>query len=97
MKAKTIAAATVSALALAGCATMTEAPLTGPCHVTQAMHQRYAGAKFRERLRRTIQRDANAPVARILRDGVPATMDFRPERIDIHLDDGGRIDGLRCG
>ncbi|AXJ96546.1 MULTISPECIES: I78 family peptidase inhibitor [unclassified Sphingomonas] len=84
-------------LVLGGCATTREAPLTGPCRVTQDMHARYAGMKFRARMRDRIQRDANAPVARILRDRVPATMDFRVERLNIHLDDTGRIEGLRCG
>ncbi|MBI0474863.1 hypothetical protein D9601_05745 [Sphingomonas sp. MA1305] len=94
---KLTVAAIAGALLIQGCATVPEPVPTGPCKVTQQMHIRYAGMKYRERMRRGLERDANAPVSRILRADAGGTMDFRTERLNIHLGDDGRIDGLRCG
>jgi len=58
---------------------------------------RFAGVKFRERLRGEIQRATHSSVSRVLRPGDAATMDFRAERLSIMVDDFGQIDGLRCG
>lgn len=85
-------------LAIAGCTTMAEPPaVAGPCRVTKAMQIRYVAMRFRERMRPAIGRDAQARTSRVLRPGDAATMDFRPDRLNILLDDGGQIDGFRCG
>lgn len=42
-------------------------------------------------------RDAGARHYRALKPGDAATMDFREDRLNIDLDDGGRITGFRCG
>lgn len=83
---------------LAGCATM-ERPVAarGPCVVDERVRMRFAGVKFRERMRGEIEQATQSAMSRVLRPGDAATMDFRPDRLNILLDDGGQIDGLRCG
>ncbi|MCP3733669.1 I78 family peptidase inhibitor [Sphingomonas sp. RP10(2022)] len=82
----------------AGCTTMAEPPApAGPCVISQELQMRYAGVKFRERLRSEIERTAHARTSRVLHRGDAATMDFRPDRLNIVLDDGNQIEGLRCG
>lgn len=83
---------------LAGCATM-ERPVAarGPCLVDERVKMRFAGVKFRERMRAEIEQAANAATSRVLRPDDAATMDLRADRLNILLDDGGQIDGLRCG
>lgn len=84
---------------LAGaCTTMAEPPAPrGPCVVDERLRVRYAGVKFKARMRAEIERTANAATSRVLHPDDAATMDFRPDRLNILLDDGGQIDGLRCG
>ncbi len=83
---------------VAGCAAM-EAPAAprGPCVVDEKAKLRFAGVKFRERMRPEIERATNSAISRVLRPGDAATKDFRVDRLNIMLDDGGQIDGLNCG
>jgi hypothetical protein len=86
------------ALTIAACAPMPPlAESTGPCAVGEIVRGRFIGTKFRMAMRGEIQGDANAKVARVLRPGDAATMDVNPDRLDILVDDMGRIEGLRCG
>ena len=87
------------AMLAAGCTTMTErpAPPRGPCVVDEALRMRFVGVKFRERMRPEIERQAQAATSRVLNPGDAATMDIRPERLNILLDDLKQIEGLRCG
>jgi hypothetical protein len=84
---------------LTGCATMAPPPFesVGPCRVDEAVRMRFAGVKFRMDMRDELQRWTNSRVARVLRPGDAATMDFREDRLNIGVDDGGQIAGLRCG
>jgi len=85
-------------LLIAGCATMpAPEPERGPCVVDEAAKMRFAGVKFRERMRGEIQRATHSPVSRVLRPGDITTKEFRVERLNILIDDFGQIDGLRCG
>ena len=43
------------------------------------------------------KRDSGSNLVRALRPGEAATMDFRPDRLDIALDDNSIIQSLRCG
>ncbi|TVP51528.1 MAG: hypothetical protein EA345_02405 [Halomonas sp.] len=43
------------------------------------------------------QSDSNAAQVRVLRPGDMATMDHRPDRLNIHLDDQDVVNDLRCG
>ena len=85
--------------ALAGC--MTEwrpaTPVAGPCAITEQARMRFTGMRFHDTRREAIQRTTNARIARVLRPGDAATMDYRAERLNILIDDNGRISGLRCG
>jgi len=44
-----------------------------------------------------LQSDSGARQVRVLRPGDMATMDHRPDRLNIHLDDQDVIEALRCG
>lgn len=88
----------LSALGAAACAPMVPLPEpSGPCAVTETMRGRYIGTKFRLRDRDEIQYAANARLARVVREGDAVTMDHRADRLDILLDETGRVEGLRCG
>ena len=86
------------AVLLAGCTTMPPAPQpTGPCVVDEQVRMRFVGTKFDSEMRDEMQARTNARVLRVLRPDEAATMDLREDRLNVVLDDGGRIDGLRCG
>ena len=90
--------AILTLLGLAACAPMAPLPEpTGPCAVTEALRGRYIGVRFRTAMREEVQRAANARIARVLRPDDVATTDLRSDRLDILLDDGGQVEGLRCG
>jgi hypothetical protein len=85
-------------LAIAACAPVAPLPEpSGPCAVTETVRGRYIGVKFRESMRAELQRDTNARIARVVRPDDVVTMDLRQDRLDILLDDGNQIEGLRCG
>jgi hypothetical protein len=44
-----------------------------------------------------LKSDSSARQVRVLRPGDAATMDHRPDRLNIHLDDQDVIEALRCG
>lgn len=43
------------------------------------------------------QKRSGARAIRLLPPGAMATMDFRPDRLNIDIDDKGVVTGLRCG
>lgn len=84
----------------AGCATVpapAPAPERGPCVVDEAAKIRFAGVKFRERMRPEIEHLTHSAISRVVRPGDLTTKDYRVDRLNIMLDDGGLIDNLRCG
>lgn len=86
------------AAGLSACATMPPPPEpTGPCAITEPVKMRWAGVNFKLRERDAVRRDARARIARVLRPNEPATMDFRPDRLNIMVDDFGQITDLTCG
>jgi len=86
------------AVLLAGCTTMPPAPQpTGPCVVDEPTRMRFVGTKFDSEMRDEMQARTNSRILRVLRPDEAATMDLREDRLNVVLDDGGRIDGLRCG
>jgi hypothetical protein len=89
----------IALLMLAGCATVDrpEPAPAGPCIVSDQARMRFVGTEFREHQRMNIQYETSARIARVLRPGDAATMDIRPDRLNILVDDAGLIAGLRCG
>lgn len=55
------------------------------------------GKPFDETTESQLQSDSDAHQVRVLRPGDMATMDHRPDRLNIHLDDQDNIEALRCG
>ncbi|MBF6023183.1 I78 family peptidase inhibitor [Lysobacter niastensis] len=92
-------ALTLLTLALAGCTTTAPAtgaqPPTGGCNAEGA---RWAiGQGVNDDVVNRILQDTGSRDARVLRPGQPATMDFRPDRVNVDVNDRGAITGLRCG
>lgn len=87
----------VLALSLSGCATTTaeEAPAPGACdsEAGAALVGRTAGAGLgAEALRLT-----GARRLRWIRPGDAVTMDYSPQRLNLHLDSQDRVERLACG
>lgn len=83
---------------LAACATPAMPPEpTGPCRVGGTAERRFVGTEFRMEMRGEMQALTNSRTARVLRPGDAATMDFREDRLNIQVDENGRVSGLRCG
>ena len=55
------------------------------------------GEPFDEANVAQLQSDSGAQRVRVLRPGDMATMDHRPDRLNVHLDDQDIIEDLRCG
>ena len=92
-------AAVFAALLLAGCATVTEKPpqlaRTGTCDAAPAaglVGREGTAALGAEALRLT-----GASRLRWRRPGAMVTMEFSPGRLNLHLDDQGRISRIVCG
>lgn len=91
--------ALVLALSVGACATMAPPPsanpVEGPCNAEGA---RWAiGQAVNDDVVNRILRDTNSRDARVLGPGDAATMDYRPDRINVDVNDRGAITGLRCG
>lgn len=70
-------------------------PGTTPCD-TEAV-QSLIGTQGSEAVYAKAMQDAGAKAHRALGPDDMATMDFRPDRLNIDLDADGRITGFRCG
>ncbi len=55
------------------------------------------GETFDEANLPQLQSESQSRQVRVLHPGDAATMDHRPERLNIHVDDNERIEALRCG
>lgn len=91
---------------LAGCASSPspeEAPrppgMQGPGEETcdAASVQAHVGNTFSDALERNLMAASQARQVRVLRPGDSYSMDYRPDRLNIHLDEDGRVTELRCG
>ncbi|MGC3873711.1 I78 family peptidase inhibitor [Halomonas sp. GXIMD04776] len=95
------------AASMAGCASgpaAEDAPrppsMRGPgdneqCDVSAV--QTYIGQNHSDALRQVLTAQSGAESARVLEPGQPFTLDYRQERLNIYLDEDGRISDLRCG
>lgn len=92
-----------AALLLAGCATDDGRDRPRPPHHHQPTAckadrvQSMAGKTADQRTIRMAQRMARARTVRVLRPGQPATMDYRPDRLNLEVDGRDRIVSARCG
>lgn len=59
--------------------------------------QDYIGQNYSDALRQMITSQSDADSVRVLEPGQPFTLDYRQERLNIYLDEDGRISDLRCG
>jgi outer membrane PBP1 activator LpoA protein len=84
---------------LAGCSSQppaqSAAEITGDCSVeqVQVVLGQIASA---EQIEQT-QQQANAKFLRVLAPGDAATMDYNPQRLNIHIDESETITRLTCG
>ncbi|MCG7601408.1 hypothetical protein MHM84_16680 [Halomonas sp. McH1-25] len=102
---KRIALSGACAMLLAGCAPSPSpdpAPPPPPmqesggeCDATAI--QDYRGEEYRAALEQILANQSGAQRVRVIRPGESYTMDYRPERLNIHLDEQGTISELSCG
>ncbi len=94
-----LAASASALLALAACATTASAPpaaqMAGTCNA-QGAHWAIGNAPDQDVVNRILQ-DTGSRDARVLTPGMAATMDYRPDRVNIDVNDRGAITGIRCG
>ena len=55
------------------------------------------GRQHDERLTESIRQESGAVALRVIRPGHVYTMDYRGERINVHIDEGGVITSIGCG
>lgn len=55
------------------------------------------GRQHDEGLAESIRQESGAAVLRVIRPGHVYTMDYRSERINVHIDEGGVITSIGCG
>ena len=87
------------ALATIACAPM-EAPdgadpIAGPCVAARVAN--LVGRTFTNSLRADALRRSGARTARVIRPGDVVTMDYRSDRLNIHLTPRSRVERLSCG
>jgi hypothetical protein len=100
-----LAAACLTAFALAACAQNLPATSPGPaappptisgdCKAEGA--QSAVGQTLSGPLQEDIRVRSNARLVRVIRPGQAVTMDFNAERVNIELDAAGRVERVRCG
>ena len=76
-------------------ATDTPPSLAAECNADAV--QALVGQEATEAVLEQAKTDSGARTVRALKPGEPATMDFRPDRLDIALDENGVIQSMRCG
>ena len=104
---KQIAFGLASALWLNACATgpapedaprppsMNEPGQSGACDLSGV--QAYVGRTYSDALRQTLATQSDAEDVRVIEPGEGFTLDYRQTRLNIYLDEEGRISDLRCG
>ncbi|MGM0982547.1 MAG: I78 family peptidase inhibitor [Pseudomonadota bacterium] len=55
------------------------------------------GRAFDEALRASLREQSGAEALRVMRPGEAHTLDYRAERLNVRLDERGRITALDCG
>lgn len=71
------------------------APVGGACSVQGA--QPFVGQKATAKVTEQARVRSGARMARIVRAGQPGTMEHFPDRLNLVVDQGGKITGVNCG
>jgi len=90
----------LAALALAGCVPppqSTPAPPAEPGTCNAAAAQGLVGRQGSPALAQQAQRLAGAGTVRFLRPGQIVTMEYRADRLNIHVDANNRVERIICG
>lgn len=71
--------------------------LRGDAKCSPEAAQRFVGKNADEDTVHAAVAASGAALARVIRPGMMVTMDFRGDRLNLRLDDGGRIIAITCG
>lgn len=71
------------------------APTRGTCDASGG--QRLVGQPFRGGIGERARRLTGSKMVRVIRPGQAVTMDYRVERVNVSIDDRGRVESIRCG
>ncbi len=95
---------------LAGCSPMSQSnashePAPKPPRVTSESEdacganrvQDRIGRRYDDALGEAIRRESGAAMLRVMRPGEAHTLDYRADRLNVHLDEGGTITDIGCG
>lgn len=89
---------------LAGCSMAPAAPAAVPVHggtpghtCTTAATRQFIGHVSSEEMGAAIMRASHAAVLRWAPPGVMLTMDYRADRVTVHLDGSKRVTEIKCG
>jgi hypothetical protein len=74
---------------------VTTSPVTGLC-VSEGL-ERFVGRSRSEQLGSEIRRQSGASALRWVPEGTMVTMEFRSERVTVHLDGSNRVKRVICG
>ncbi|MCE8018362.1 hypothetical protein HOP62_19975 [Halomonas sp. MCCC 1A17488] len=55
------------------------------------------GRRYDEALGESIRRESGAATLRVIRPGQAYTLEYRGDRINVHIDDGDTITDIGCG
>jgi hypothetical protein len=69
----------------------------GPARCTAANAKQYLGQELDAHNADDARAYAGAMRSRVIKPGEPVTMDVDPLRLNVELDENGRIHRLRCG
>ena len=89
------------ALAVAGCAPVEDGAdgnwTRPPTMCGSRQLDRFVGKKRTDAISAEVARISEAKSIRWIKPGTAVTMDYRPERLNVDLDDKGVITGFHCG
>lgn len=90
------------ALALGACTTTQQtagdaAPMPSPGACETSALAALVGKPFSPALEAEAKARAKVQAVRAIRPGMAVTMDFRPDRLNIDIDDKNVVTGFRCG
>ncbi|WP_118857070.1 I78 family peptidase inhibitor [Sphingomonas mesophila] len=86
----------IAPLTLAACATQAQ-PSAGTGLCAPNGLERFVGKTRSETLAAEIKRQSGATTLRWVPEGTMVTMDFRGERVTVHLDRANRVERVVCG